>query len=118
LPPARSPSNAKLIDRISLPKVEQQPPAHEMNKAVEAAKADMPEEKAPQLQPQEKQPAMSTESPPTQSDASSNVREKGTGKKLPNMFESDKEDTSARGYTTDSSTTRVTDGDKVIPGKV
>ncbi|KAF8638228.1 hypothetical protein AX14_010214 [Amanita brunnescens Koide BX004] len=108
----KPPSSARLIDRIG------SQTHHETTTGHDAKEDETPRSEAQQPQP-EQTPDTPT-SPPTrppsvQSDASSNVRKKGTGKKLPRMYENTSDEESDE-YKTDTSI-GISDGDREVPGK-
>ena len=106
------PSSARLIDRIG------SQTCHEAITGHNAKEDETFRSEAQQPQPEQipdMPMSLPARLPLVQSDASSNVREKGTGKKLPRMYEntSDKE---SNKYKTDTSIS-ISDGDREVPGK-
>ncbi|KAF8626194.1 hypothetical protein AX14_011498 [Amanita brunnescens Koide BX004] len=106
---AKSPTQTQLIDRIGSPKLRQQLLAHKTPDAIKATRAET-SKGADQPIPLEK-PAKPTSE---QSNASSNVRKKGTGRKLTQMFLTDEDDSLALGTNTSIG---VSNGEKEVPGR-
>ena len=119
-----SPRSERLIDRIGSPKPAQRtdlPPVQGEEKAQPSVPEEAMETDEAIVEPEAQPPAQdrpidpTPRSPSVHSDASSNVREKGTGKKLKPMFETDEENWSEQG-STDPEYLSSSD-ERAVPGK-